>query len=606
MNQYFVCIKVDREERPDVDQIYMNCALIVNGHGGWPLNALALPDGRPFFAGTYFPKQQWMQVLQYFANLFQKEPEKLITQAEHILGGLHQLDSIPLFHHERTLSDQQMQIVWDNWKDRLDLEWGGKLGAPKFMMPNNYLFLLNYFYHTKDETCGASIKQTMKRMAFGGLYDAIGGGFSRYSVDAHWKVPHFEKMLYDNAQLLSLYANAYSLTKRPLYKNVIEQTLEWLNREMTDTSGGIYSAQDADSEGVEGKYYAWTKNEIINELNNEGIDNGKLTDLALELYNISEEGNWEHGNNVLFSTKEHEYFTEKYNLTNEEFHTSVQQINAALFKVRQKRIRPTTDDKILTEWNALTITGLSDAYKALGDEKYLQKAIPIIDFILKNCLEEEQLYRNYKNGKHSISGLLADYAFFIEALVNLYTITLNNLYLKKALELLNYTLEHFYDPRSGMFYLKSDLDEKLIVRSMDSSDNVIPAANSAMANNLFTLGKITDHSEWEHMAATMLNNVLDDLLKNGAYYSNWANLLYKILHQDTEIIVIGENAKEMVRELHRHYLPNCLVLGSAQENELLHFKGRYVVGKTLIYVCKNKTCELPVESVDKIIGQLHR
>ncbi|MBK6273560.1 MAG: thioredoxin domain-containing protein [Saprospirales bacterium] len=593
MNEHFISIKVDREERPDIDQIYMNCAMITTGHGGWPLNVLCLPDGKPFFAGTYFPKDKWINALIYFADIYKKEPQKIIDQATRITQGLQEIEMISLNQNERKIDKRYLEIIWENWKDKLDYDFGGRKGAPKFMMPNTLEFLFRLQHHIDDNSVATYLKTTLKKMAFGGLYDVIGGGFARYSVDAFWKVPHFEKMLYDNAQLLTIYAHGYQLTKRPMYKSVIEKTIGWIDREMTDKKGGIYASLDADSEGVEGKFYCWYYDELKEIL-------GTDFDFIKDLYNIEKEGNFEHGMNVLFRTNDHEYFMEKYGITNEIFQEKLNTIHQLLFEKRKAKIRPNLDDKILTEWNALFIEGLVDCYKAIGDESYLNKAISITEFILQHCKQDDyRLNRNYKNGISNINAFLPDYAYFMDSLMALYSITMNEQYLNEALNFMKYAIAHFYDKTSGMFYFTSDIDEKLVARIMESSDNVIPSSNSAMAKNLLLLSKFFDMPEYEKMASTMLNNVLDDVLKNPPFYSNWAILLDMNLYHQTELIIIGKDAKQLLQQISRNYLPNVLIAASETRSELPLFKDRFVKEKTLIYVCKNKACLLPVESVEE-------
>lgn len=598
MNTYFVSIKVDREERPDIDQIYMNCAMITTGQGGWPLNVLCLPDGKPFFAGTYFPKQKWINALLYFADIFQKEPQKLIDQATRITQGLQEMDLIPLNQHERNIDQRYLDSIWKNWKGKLDYDFGGRQGAPKFMMPNTLECLYRLQQHINDDSIAAYLKTTLKRMAFGGLYDVLGGGFARYSVDVYWKVPHFEKMLYDNAQLLTVYAHGYQLSKRPMYKSVIEKTIGWIDREMTDASGGIYASLDADSEGVEGKFYCWQYDELKEILGND-------FDFIKDVYNIEEEGNFEHGMNVLFRTRDHEYFMEMYSISNEVFQALLNDIHALLFEKRKVKIRPNLDDKILTEWNALYIKGLIDCYKALGNETYLNKAVSITNFILQHCKQDDyRLNRNYKNGVSTINGFLSDYVFFIDSLLALHTVTLNENYLTDALHFTEYCITHFYHKESGMFYFTSDVDKKLVARSMETSDNVIPASNSAIAKNLLLLNQHFDKPEYEAMAATMLNNVLDDVVKNPAFYSNWAMVLEMLIYNHTELVIIGKDAKQILQQILPNYLPNVLITASERASELPLFKDRFVDGKTLLYVCKNKACLLPTENIEEAMKLL--
>jgi uncharacterized protein YyaL (SSP411 family) len=610
MNQHFISIKVDREERPDIDQIYMNAAMITSGHGGWPLNVIALPNGKPIFAGTYFPKQNWIKVLLYFVDLYKNETQKLIDQAERITQGLKSIENIPLLQQERVFDKKIQDIIWQNWKDKIDFEFGGRKGAPKFMMPNNYDYLLRYFYQTKNKDVGNAIKITLKKMAFGGLYDVLGGGFARYSVDDEWKVPHFEKMLYDNGQLMSIYAQAYQLTKRPMYKSVCNKILDWLEREMTDLSGGIYSSLDADSEGVEGKFYSWEYSEIIEalkEYKDDFFSENKLLEFITDIYNLEKDGNFEHSLNVLFRTNDHEYFIEKYNISNEVFQEKLNDIHQLLLEKRNQKIRPATDDKILTEWNAITIKGLCDAYKAFGDERYKNKAIDTTNFILQNCKKGDyRLDRNYKNGQSTINGFLSDYAFFIDALIALHQITLEEKYLTDATAFTEYVLMHFYNKSNGMFYITSDLDAALITRSMDSSDNVIPSGNSTMAKNLIVLSRYFDIPEYEQMSLTMLNNVLNDVIKNPIYYSNWAIVLDIHLNLNKELVIIGVDALKKLQIINALYLPNVLITGSMKPSDLPLLRDRYYNDKTLFYVCENKSCGLPIEDENEIIRTLQK
>ena len=606
MNQHFISVKVDREERPDIDQIYMNAAMITSGHGGWPLNVIALPDGKPIFAGTYFPKQNWIKVLLYFVDLYKNETQKLVDQAERITQGLHSIENIPLFQQERLFDKKLPDVIWQNWKDKIDFEFGGRKGAPKFMMPNNYDYLLRYFHQTKNSDVAEAIKITLKKMAFGGLHDVLGGGFARYSVDAEWKVPHFEKMLYDNGQLMSIYAQAYQLTKRPMYKSVCHKMLDWLEREMTDSSSGIYSSLDADSEGVEGKFYCWEYPEIIEavkEYKDDFFSENKLSEFITDVYNLEKDGNFEHSLNVLFRTNDHEYFIEKYNISNAVFQEKLNAIHQLLFEKRKQKVRPATDDKILTEWNAITIKGLCDAYKAFGDERYKRKATDITNFILQHCKKNDyRLDRNYKNGKSTINGFLQDYAFFIEALIALHQITFEEKYLNDAKAFTEYVLTHFYNKNNGMFYITSDLDAALITRSMDSSDNVIPSGNSTMAKNLVLLSKYFDTPEYEQMSLTMLNNVLDDVIKNPVYYSNWAIVLDMHLNLNKELVIIGEDALNKMQKINTLYLPDVLITGSTKPSNLPLLKDRFIRGKTLFYVCENKNCLLPTEDENEIVN----
>ena len=604
MNQYFVAIKVDRQERPDIDQIYMNAAQMTSGQGGWPLNVVCLPDGKPIYGATYFPKERWLQFLHHFQNLFETDKEKMLAQAERLQKGIQLVDTVHFNTDVREIDERFYHQIWKNWKDKLDYEEGGTLGMPKFAMPIALEFLLRYQSRTKDEKLSAYLKTTLKKMAFGGIHDIVAGGFARYSVDAYWKVPHFEKMLYDNAQLLTVYAQAYQITKRPMYKSVCYKILDWINEEMTDKSGGIYAALDADSEGVEGKFYCWNYDEFIQimaHINHQNCKHIDIKNFGIELYNITKEGNFEHGMNILFRTKEHEYFCEKYQLEQKVFHELVDEINARLAKAREHKIRPHLDDKILTEWNALAIIGLMNAYKAFGDQLFLNKAISIANFIIDKVLQSDnRLYRSFKNDKVSINGFLADYVFFIECLILLFQSTFDEQYLKIAQQLTAYCIQHFYSAEHKMFYITSNLDTALVVRSMDSSDNVIPAANSQMAKCLLYLSKYLDNHEYEHIAVAMLNNVLDSVVKNGQYYANWAIVLDMYLYQNIELVIVGKNAHVVLQKLNGKYLPDILIAGSKIPSFLTLLKDRFVEDKTLMYWCENKACNRPVENMEAL------
>ena len=598
MNQNYISIKVDKEERPDIDQLYMNAAIIINGQGGWPLNIIALPNGKPVYAGTYFPKQNWLSLLLYFTQVYRNEKQKLIDQAERIVQGISSLENIPSIKNLNTFENKTETVIWENWQPKIDYDFGGNLGAPKFVLPVSYTYLLRYYYHTKNEDVAKAIKITLKRLAFGGIHDIIAGGFARYSVDEFWKIPHFEKMLYDNGQLMSMYAQAYQLTKRPMYKSVCGKILYWYNNEMTDNNGGLYSSLDADSEGVEGKFYCWTEAELKNLLKED-------FDFIKEVYTIEPDGNFEHGMNVLFRTNDHEYFMEKHQISNQQFQDKLTTIHQQLYKQRQTRVRPATDDKILTEWNAIAITGLCDAYKAFNDEKYKTNAIDIANFILQNCKKSDyRLDRNFKNGKSTINAFLQDYAFLIEALIALHQITLEEKYLTEAKLFTDYVIQHFFNKENGMFFITSDLDKALIVRQTDSSDNVIPSGNSTMAKNLFLLSKYFDNSEYLKMSSTMLNNVLSLLEKHPNYYANWAIVLDMHLHLNKELVIVGKNALEISQKINEHYLPTVLITGSTTEADLPLVKGRFVENETLMYLCENKTCNLPEKDVEIILKNI--
>jgi uncharacterized protein YyaL (SSP411 family) len=611
MNKHFVSIKVDREERPDIDQVYMDAAHLLTGHGGWPLNAIALPDGRPVFAGTYFPKQRWTLVLKKIYELYKVNPKQVEQQAENLTKGIQTNSEITFNPTKPDFDPKAPGQIFANWKNVIDFEWGGEKRAPKFPLPIGYRFLLTYHYLTRNSTGNQdpgkkaleAVKITLDRMAMGGIYDQAGGGFARYSTDEYWKVPHFEKMLYDNGQLVSLYSYAYQLTKDPLYKTIVYETLEFVERELTSPGvpkggRGFYSSLDADSEGEEGKFYVWTKSEIQNLL-------GKNAPLIIDYFNITGSGNWEKGRNILFRTKPDKIFAQEKKIRIQELQKQVAEAKKQLLAARSKRIRPALDDKILTAWNALMLTGYIDAFRVFNDERFLKRAVKNAEFIVNNMLSRDgRLNRNYKNGKSTINAFLDDYAFTIQAFISLYQATFAEKWLTTAEKLLKYTLDHFYDKNKGMFYYTSDLDPGLITRKMEIPDNVIPSSNSQMAVNLYLLGEYFFNDDYIQKSKLMLNNVKSGMVRNGPYYANWALLLTYFVHPVAEVAIVGDEWETQRKKLDRHFLPHMILMGGKNQGKLPLLEGKLIKGQTTIFVCKNKACRLPVTNVKEALKQL--
>ena len=603
MNEHFICIKVDREERPDIDQIYMLAVQLMKGQGGWPLNCFALPDGRPVYGGTYFQKQQWQNVLLNLADVYRNDRDKTVEYAKKLTEGVKLAELVKINEKDVDFTSETLYRSYKNWSARFDAEEGGPNKAPKFPLPNNYQFLLRYAFSstlTKEQSTAVlqHVELTLLKMAFGGIYDQIGGGFSRYSVDHYWKAPHFEKMLYDNAQLVTLYSEAYQAKQNPVYKQVVYETLAFVERELTSPEGAFYSALDADSEGVEGKYYVWKKNELQAILK----DNFNL---FADYYNINERGLWEHDNYILLRNKSDESIALQYNLTVDSLRSTIYEIKKQLLKIREQRIRPGLDDKTLTSWNALMLKGYVDAYTVFNDPHFLEVAVKNATFILnKQWRTDGGLNHNYKNGKSTINGYLEDYCFTIEALISLYEATFNDTYLHKADELMQYCIKHFQDSKSNMFYFTSDEDKALISRKMELSDNVIPASNSSIAKSLFRLGQHLEKEEYITISRKMLNNMLPEIVAYGAGYSNWAMLLLHFTDPFFEIAVVGEQAGEMRKDFDSYYLPNALFAGSATENDLPLLKNRLIKDHTLIYVCSNNTCRKPAMGVREAVSYL--
>lgn len=590
MNENFVCIKVDREERPDVDQVYMNAAYLINGNGGWPLNALAMPDGKPFFAGTYFPKENWVSLLEYFAGIYKNERAKLQEQAENVSKGIGEIEHIPINNSDLSFNKNDLDEMFSNFENRIDWQRGGSKASMKFPMPSIWEFLLQFHYFSGNEKALKAVEVTLDNIAKGGIYDQVGGGFSRYATDSKWHAPHFEKMLYDNGQLVSLYSHAFQVTKNPLYRKVVFETLDFVKRELTSPEGGFYSSLDADSEGEEGKFYVWTAEEIKEILKEDA-------ELFINYYGITEEGNWEEGKNIP------DLNYGKQGLTvDRKISQKLLSLNKKLFAERKKRVPPETDDKILTSWNALMTNGLIDAYRAFGEEPMFSSAKQNLDFLLRNvCGENKDLFRNYKNGSATIHGFLDDYAFFISALIRFYQISFDEKYLFKAKALTEYVVEHFFDESSGMFLYTDDTYSELIARKMEITDNVIPSSNSEMAKNLFALALYFNEDKYANQAIQLVKNVFEDIKKNLGYYSNWALAVTAEIFTSIEIAIVGKSWKGKLSELHKTFLPDVMYSGCESKSELSLLRNKAVDGKTMIYVCKNKICQLPVEFVDDAI-----
>jgi len=597
MNEFFVCIKVDREERPDIDQIYMDAVQMMAGSGGWPLNCFAMPDGKPFFGGTYFRPNDWAKVLQGIQNAWINEPAKVKSVADQIANGIRENEIITVKAEQPEFAVSDLEKGFNQWQAEFDIREGGNNRAPKFPLPNSLQFLLQYYHFTKNQKALDHVTLTLDKMAMGGIYDQAGGGFARYSVDEIWKVPHFEKMLYDNAQLVSLYAEAYQLTKIPEYKQVIEQTLEFVDRELSLPEGGFYSSLDADSEGVEGKFYVWEKTEVEELL-------GEDAELFCEYYGITDRPNWEEGN-ILMIQADKKKLAEKYGISVKEFEELLDKGRKKLLKKRESRVRPELDDKSLTSWNALMMKGYVDAYKALGEEKYLERAIKNAEFIQKYLWKgKAHLHRNYKDGSAKINAFLDDYSFTIEAFVALYQASFDEKWLYKANDLLEHVLLHFSDEESDMFFYTSDEDPNLIARKMELLDNVIPSSNSSMAKSLFLLGTYLGKNGYIKRSEQMLANVKPRLEKVISYHSNWAQLFLLLANLPAEIVVVGDDASSRKRKIEALFLPNVLISGSNSESNLPLLQNRYVNGQTTFYLCKDHTCKLPVTNVEDLLNQL--
>lgn len=612
MNKNFIAIKVDREERPDVDQVYMNAVQLMTGRGGWPLNVVTLPDGRPIWGGTYFKKNDWISILKQLQKQFKNQPEAFYDYADKLEEGITAFDLINHNNAEDEFDILNVDHIVNQWSKSFDHQFGGTKRSPKFMLPNNYLFLLKYAYLKQDSEILDFVNLTLTKMTYGGVHDQIGGGFARYSTDIRWHVPHFEKMLYDNAQLVSLYAQAYKLTKNELYKSTIQTTLKFVERELYHKNGYFYSSLDADSynsnhEKEEGAYYIWTKEELKSELQ----DDYKLFS---DYFSINEYGYWEDGKYVLARKKETSKIAEKHRINSDQLQTIIDQCIQKLHKARALRKPPALDNKTLTSWNALMLIGYLDAYEALGNNDYLNTALKNARFINENQLKPDgSLYHNFKNGNSSINAYLEDYATTIEAFIKLHENTLDTEWLYLAKRLTDYCFNHFYNNSNSLFYFTSAKDDKLIVRNIEFRDNVIPASNSIMAKNLFQLGHHFGNQKYINTSKKMLRNVFPEIKNYGSGFSNWLDLYLNYSTDFKEIVITGEKALKNLKTLKTHYLPSSLFTGydSSVKDNLLPtnlplLTNRIIEGKTYFYICENSVCQLPTEDINTALTLINK
>lgn len=608
MNTGFVCIKVDREERPDVDSIYMDALHAMGGRGGWPLNVFLMPDAKPFYGVTYLPPQNWVQLLQSVQNAFVNHHDELVKSAEGFANNMLIKES-ERYNLEGATTDfkvDDLHEMFETMKQHFDTEKGGMERAPKFPMPSIYKFLLRYYALTQNPEALRQVELSLNRIALGGIYDHVGGGWTRYSVDDEWFIPHFEKMLYDNGQLLSIYSEAYTLTKSELYKSRVYETVAWLEREMTSVENGFYSALDADSEGIEGKFYIWTQAELQQILGDDFVWFSKL-------YNIRAAGNWEHGYNHLHLAPNPQWGLNAgktpFPSQGEGLGMGVQYKNALqkLFKARESRIRPGLDDKILASWNGLMLKGLTDAYRAFGEEKFKELALKNAHFLKeKMTASNHQLWHSYKNGKATIVAFLEDYAAVIDGYIGLYQATFEEDWLDEALKLTAYVIENFYDVEDELFYFTDKNAEELIARKKEIFDNVIPASNSLMAHNLYTLGLIVDHTDYVELADWMLSKMKRSMLADVQWVTNWAALYVLRTQPTAEVALVGNDVETYRKALETYFWPNKIVVGTATSSDLPLLEGRIAKDDlTTIYVCFNKTCQLPVHTVEQAWMQLN-
>jgi uncharacterized protein YyaL (SSP411 family) len=600
MNEYLVCIKVDREERPDVDGVYMDALQAMGLQGGWPLNVFLTPDQKPFYGGTYFPPAQWAQVLRGINRAWRDKREDILKSAEGITGHLQQseLKKYGLSVQKRHFDPDFYRRLMKGLSGKFDKELGGMQRAPKFPMPCIWNFTTQYLQIQPHEEAREQLELTLDEMAYGGIYDQIGGGFARYSVDGEWHVPHFEKMLYDNGQLLSLYARGYALLSKPLYKRVVNDTIAWLSREMRHEEGGLYAALDADSEGVEGKFYVWSLEEI------KAIFEPEEAARVAEFYDVRPSGNWE-GHNILRKLIPDEVFARKQGWSPEAFVSWQKKINRQLLDARAVRIRPGLDDKRLAGWNGLAMSGLAHAALYMQHSGARELLEEVTRFTLKNFIRNGELHRTLKNGVPAIPGFLEDYAACIQGLLDAYQVMQEEQLLAAAAQLCERAIALFWDDKEGFFYLNAAGSGELIARKKELFDNVIPSGNSIMAHNLFQLGLVMNRPEWQEKAQKMMGAIMPLLQQEVQFLANWAYVLGEMSFPVVEVAIVGPDAPALAGSILRKVPTRVLAFGTedAQKSGLVLFQGRKALqGKTTWYVCVDKACQLPVQSEEEALA----
>jgi hypothetical protein len=596
MNEHFICIKVDREERPDIDQIYMDAVQMITGGGGWPLNCFALPDGSPFYGGTYYPRDQWVTLCESVAHEYRSNRQKVEEYARQMRQHLSEPYPFLVEPADLKADAEKLTRMVNEWKSSFDSIHGGENRAPKFPLPANLEFLLAYGHLFHEEPVIDHVLLTLRRMTQGGIYDQIGGGFARYSTDKTWKVPHFEKMLYDNAQLISLYTHAFQLTQDVDFKQVVEETIKFVLRELTSPEGIFLSSLDADSEGVEGRYYTWEMPELEQVL-------GDLLPVAREIYNFNPTGHWENGIYIPLLQGTIESTAERLNMPVDELKSKVRQIKSLLFTARQERIRPALDNKSLASWNGLMIKALAEAAIVFENKEYLKKAENAAKFILENFrMQDGGLFHSYRDGIPGIPGFLEDHAMMADGLFALYQASFDEGWLSQSETLINYCVDRYYDPDTGFFAFTSSSHANSEYQKFEIIDGVIPSSNSVMARLLFRHSRLLDRPGWEEFALNMLGKMEEQVLANGSMFAHWARLLANQIKPYYEIVVTGNEAHEKAVQLQSIYLPQAVFAAARSNSTLPILEGRISDEKTRIFVCRNKSCQLPVASFEEALA----
>ena len=605
MNENFVNIKIDREERPDLDHIYMDAVQAMTGSGGWPLNVFLTPDRKPFFGGTYFPpkraynRSSWQEVLLAVSQAFRERRNEIDAQAENLTEHLLKSNSFGLNSIEADgfFKKEKLTEAFGNIMKSADREWGGFGKAPKFPQTFVILFLLRHYHSYGQKEALDQALLSLDKMINGGIYDHVGGGFARYSTDTEWLVPHFEKMLYDNALLLSVLSEAYQLTRDNRYKEVIEETIQFIQRELYHPAGGFYSALDADSEGEEGKFYVWQYNEVKEILKKDAI-------IFCDFFDITTKGNWEH-KNILWRKKENENFFKEKKISQEELKRILQSGKEKLLAERSKRIRPQTDDKILLSWNCLMNVALSKAFAATANDDYRQLAIRNMKFLLSAFSEEKknELFHSWKNGKAKHPAFLDDYAYLIQSLIQLQEITGDTNYLIRAKEIAEFVIENFTDQDTSLFFYTSIGQTDVLMRKKELYDGAQPSGNAVMAENIYRLSLYFDIPDWKELVIKTIASLGKALINYPTSFGVWASLLQEITEGTQEIAIVTTKPEDLHIRILQEYIPHKILMHSATINDLFPLlKGKDPTSSAGIYLCRKYRCEKPVSTPKQLLA----
>jgi uncharacterized protein YyaL (SSP411 family) len=608
MNERFVNVKVDREERPDVDAIYMDAVQAMSGHGGWPMTVFLTPDGEPFFAGTYFPREDrhglpgLRRVLDAISDAWRERRQELLGQGRRVVEAL----ATPVRTSSQPLTEDLLRTAHRGLRSQFDPEWGGFGAAPKFPQPATLDFLLRCHLRGYDGSL-EMVTLTLDRMASGGMYDQLGGGFHRYSTDRVWLVPHFEKMLYDNAQLARTYLRAWQVTERERYREVATETLEYLLREMRHPEGGFFSAQDADSEGVEGKFFVWSQEELLAAAGEDG-------EAAAAYYGATPEGNWE-GTNILWRPRSAEEVAEGLGLSVERLAEATRRARGALLEARGQRVRPATDDKVLASWNGLAIQALAEAGRALGEARFVEAAEEAAGFVLSEARRDDgRLLRAWREGRTSGPGFADDYAMMAAACLTLYETTFDLRWMTEARSLGDELIRLFHDPEGDGFFQTGSDGERLVVRPKELFDNAVPSGNSVGAEVLQRLALLTGESAYETAAISALRPVRELMARAPTMLGNALGALDLYVSAAREVAIVGDPSsdatKRLVEEVWRRFLPNSVLAfrspedGAAAEVVPLLADRDPVDGRAAAYVCERFVCQRPVTEPADLAAQL--